>query len=129
MKKLTIALLVLLIALFLISADVKPPKTIRVEIVNRSGEDITVSLIGMGYDFSTGDFIGSWGIIRPGIHYFTVPGTIRTQLLTGQTLVTKLPEYIYEAHILRDLYIITVHYEQESTGRIVCLNNWVPIKY
>ena len=131
MKKLLVILVIVVCVFGLIAADAppKPPREVNLDIVNRSGEDVIVSLVGLGYDFKGREFVGHWGVVYPGFHYVTVPGTIKTMMPSGVTVVTRLPEYVKNLHVLKDLYIISVTYEREIDGYVVCLNNWTPVKY
>ena len=134
MKKVLILLLVIALMLPLIAADKPPkaPKVLRLALVNRAGEDVRVSLTGLGYDFKTREFIGGWGALKPQFYSVLVPGTIVTQLPTGATVVTRLRENTVYVDVLRDLYILNLQYNREivpegsNAASAICLNTWTP---
>jgi hypothetical protein len=134
MKKVIVLLLVIALMLPLIAADTppKPPKVLRLTIVNRAGEDVRVSLTGLGYDFRTGEFVGDWGIIGPQFYSTVAPGTITRVLPNKQTVVIKLKQHITYMDVLRDLYILNLQYNREivpegtSNAAVICLNTWTP---
>jgi len=130
MKKVIVLLLITVLMLPLIAADKppKPPKVLRLTVINRAGEDVRVSLTGLGYDFQTGEFVGDWGIIAPQFYSTLVPGT----LTVNKNLIIKLPEYIEYMDVLRDLYVLDLQYNREvvpegtNNAAVVCLNTWTP---
>ena len=134
MKRIIVLLLVIALMLPLIAADTppKPPKVLRLALVNRSGEDVRVSLTGLGYDFQTGEFIDGWGALRPQFYSVLVPGTITRDLPIYGTVVIKLSEHIEYADVLRDLYILSLQYNREivpagsNAASVICLNTYVP---
>jgi hypothetical protein len=136
MKRVIVVLLVIAM-LFLVAANKppKPPKIMDLEIVNRSGEEVRVSLTGLGYDFQKNEFVGGWGNIHPQFYYITVPGSIETELLNGTILTIKLPQYVKRVDVLRDLYVLDVQYAREivpqgsNAASVMCLNTWVPPAY
>ena len=132
MRKVIIVLLIVAM-LFLVAADKppKPPKVLRLTIVNRAGEDVRVSLTGLGYDFQTGEFIDGWGAISPQFYSTLVPGT----LTVNKNVILKLPEYIAYMDVLKDLYVLDLQYnrevvpEESNAASVICLNTWVPPAY
>ena len=129
MKRTIILLLVIALMLPLIAADTpRPPKVVRLTIVNRAGEDVRVSLTGLGYDFQTGEFISGWGALSPQFYSTLVPGT----MVVNKDVVIKLPEYIKHVDVLRDLYVLDLQYNREivpsgsNAASVICLNTWTP---
>lgn len=133
MRKVIIVLLIVAM-LFLVAADKppKPPKVLRLTIVNRAGEDVRVSLTGLGYDFQTGEFIGDWGVVAPQFYSTVAVGTIARVLPNKQTVTIKLDQHITYMDVLRDLYILNLQYDREvvpagsDAGAVICLNTWTP---
>jgi len=122
MKKLILLIMVLAV---LLTASVKPPRLVRLEVVNKAGEPVKIQLQGMGYDFDAEEFkwnVGSYQWLPyqdPPMNaegdYFDVP----------VTTVYTIP---------KDLYEIDVYYQQELDGIegepvVKCLSNWVPLEY
>ena len=133
MKRMLLVLLVIVFSFGIMAGKPpdppkKPPGIARVEIVNRSGEQITVSMSGMGWDFRTESYVQSWGLISPSSAYIVVPGTKTITLRNGGTYIVRLPEVIKHVDVFKDLYIITVSYAREADGTTICLNNWTPAK-
>lgn len=120
MKKI-IVVLVLMAMLFSIAA-VKPPRLVRLEVVNKSGEPVYVNLTGTGYDFKENAHIWSGG------KYWFLPYQDPPQDAEGDYMdVTAYGRYT----IPKDRYVITINYMQEMVGetRSNCLTNWVPDGY
>ena len=133
MKKVMLVLLIVVFSFGIVAGDKppympkKPPGTARVEIVNKSGEKIYVSLVGVGYDFRIKEFVTDWGGIPPSRAYVQIEGT-KTISVGGKTYVLRLPEVTKTVHVFKDLYAISVTYQQEADGEGVCMNNWTPQK-
>ena len=120
MKKI-ITSLILLAVLFLIAA-VKPPRLVRLEVVNKSGEPVYIELTGTGYDFKEKAHIWKGG------SYFWLPYQDPPVDALGDYLkVTAYGTYT----VPKDRYIINMWYHQEFYGEVRsdCLANWVPDDY
>lgn len=118
MKKVMLLVLVLMLA-FSQMATVKPPRIVRLEIVNKAGEPISIEMTGTGYDFKKNAYI--W----PGGAYWWLahqdppknPATMEYMDVPAYKMYT-LP---------KDRYIIVIHYQQEiEDNTVLCLMNWVP---
>jgi len=120
MKKL-IVILVLMAMLFSVAA-VKPPRLVRLEVVNKSGEPVYIELTGTGYDFKEKAHIWAGG------SYKWLPYQDPPMDALGNYLdVTAYGMYT----IPKDRYIINMYYHQELYGAVLtnCLANWVPDDY
>jgi hypothetical protein len=120
MKTKTLILFVL-VALVL-SAAVKPPRLVRLEVVNKSGEPVYIDLTGTGYDFKEQAYLWYGG------SYWWLPYQDPPQDALGNYLdVTAYGRYTVPI----DRYIINIHYHQELYGEVLsnCLANWVPDDY
>ena len=120
-KVIVLTVLMAMIGALLLTAAVKPPRLVRLEIVNKSGEPVYVELIGTGYDFKEKAHIWS------GNYYWLAhqdpPLDVKGKFLDAAGYGTYT--------ILRDRYIINMWYHQEFYGdvRSNCLANWVPDDY
>ena len=106
----------------LFSAMVKPPRLVRLEVVNKSGEPVYVTLTGTGYDFEKKVYLWHGG------SYWFLPYQDPPMDVLGNYM--NVPAYgMYT--VPKDRYIITINYEQEMVGdvRSNCLANWVPDDY
>ena len=119
MKKM-ISLMILLAVLFSIAA-VKPPRLVRLEIVNKSGEPVYIELTGTGYDFGEQAF--KWH----GGSYWWLPYQDPPMDAVGEYLnVTAYGMYTVPS----DLYQIKIWYQQEiDDTSFKCVTNWVPLQY
>ena len=124
MKKI-LSLVILLAVLFTTVAAVKPPRLVRLEVVNKSGEPVYVELTGTGYDFGEKEFKWYGGT------YWWLPYQDPPMDAVGDYLnVTAYGMYT----VPKDLYQIKVWYEQEMNGTegdpvVICETNWVPVEY
>ena len=124
MKKKILILFVMVAILFSIAA-VKPPRLVRLEVVNKSGEPVIVYLQGVGYDFDEGEFVWHGG------SYWRLPYQDPPMNAEGDFMNVPVTTYYT---IPKDLYEISVGYEQEmnwADGQpaTVCMSNWVPVDY
>ena len=123
MKKL-IVVLVLMAMLFSVAA-VKPPRLVRLEVVNKSGEPVIVYLQGVGYDFEEGEFKWHGGT------YWRLPYQDPPMNVEGEYMNVPVTSYYT---IPKDLYEISIGYQQEmdwakGQSAVVCKSNWVPVEY
>ena len=120
MKKI-ISLMILLAVLFTTVAAVKPPRLVRLEVVNKSGEPVYIELTGTGYDFGTETFKWHGGT------YWWLPYQNPPMDAVGDYLnVTAYGTYT----VPKDLYQIKVWYQQEMDNTFMkCETNWVPVQY
>ena len=120
MKKL-IVILVMMAMLFSIAA-VKPPRLVRLEVVNKSGEPVYITLQGTGYDFEKKAH--TWG---SGSYHWLSHQDPPMDAEGNYLDVTAYGMYT----IPKDRYIITLNYRQEMVGAIRsnCLTNWTPDDY
>jgi len=118
MKKLII--LILLVVLLSVAA-VKPPRLVRLEIVNKSGEPVYIELTGTGYDFKEMAYLWHGG------SYWYLPYQDPPMDALGDYLdVTAYGTYT----VPRDRYIIAISYAREKADwNVNCLANWVPDDY
>jgi len=120
--KMKILILFVLVAMVLSVAAVKPPRLVRLEVVNKSGEPVYIELTGTGYDFKEQAYI--WA----GSSYFWLPYQNPPQDALGDYLdVTAYGTYT----VPKDRYIINMYYHQELYGDVLtnCLANWTPDDY
>ncbi len=120
--KTKILILFVLVAMVLSIAAVKPPRLVRLEVVNKSGEPVYINLTGTGYDFAKKAHI--WG----GGAYWFLPYQDPPIDAEGNYMnVTAYGRYT----LPKDRYVITINYMQEMVGenRSNCLANWVPDDY
>lgn len=120
MKKL-IVVLVLMAMLFSVAA-VKPPRLVRLEVVNKSGEPVYIELTGTGYDFKEGAYLWHGGTYSWLAH----------QDPPMDALGNYLDVSAYSTYtLLKDRYIVNIYYHQELYGEVLssCLANWVPDDY
>lgn len=122
MKK--IILLVMVLAV-LLTASVKPPRLVRLEVVNKSGEPVGIDLQGVGYDFEAKEF--KW---HTGTHWW-LPYQDPPMNADGDFM--NIPTTRFYT-IPQDLYQIDIRYHQEGYGVngesvVVCKSNWVPVQY
>lgn len=135
MKKIVVLIVLILTASLLIGAKPperglkKHPKKVNLDIVNKSGEQVIVTLVGTGYDFQDGTFGNDWGPVRYGFYYVTVEGNYIVTLPTKETVEIPQAEVVRNLKVLKDLYVVSVTYETEFDGTLICLNNWTPQKY
>ena len=120
--KTKILILLIVVAMVLSIAAVKPPRLVRLEVVNKSGEPVYVNLTGTGYDFKENAYLWYGGT------YWFLPYQDPPQDAEGNYMdVTAYGQYT----IPKDRYVITINYMQEMVGEIRsnCLANWVPDDY
>lgn len=120
--KTKILILYALVALVLSAAAVKPPRIVRLEVVNKSGEPVYIELTGTGYDFKEKAYLWHGGT------YWWLPYQDPPQDARGNYL--DVPAY-GNYTVPKDRYIVSVWYHQEYYGnpRSDCLANWVPDDY
>jgi len=120
--KMKILIMFVVIAMILSIAAVKPPRLVRLEVVNKSGEPVYVNLTGTGYDFKEKAYLWHGG------SYWFLPYQNPPMDALGNWLdVTARGMYT----IPKDRYVVVVNYEQEMIGEVrsTCLTNWVPDDY
>ena len=120
--KTKILILFVMVAMILSIAAVKPPRLVRLEVVNKAGEPVYVNLTGTGYDFK--DKVYQWY----GGTYWFLPYQDPPKDAEGNWMdVVAYGTYT----VPKDRYVITVNYEQEMIGdvRSDCISNWVPDDY
>ena len=121
MKK-KILILFVVVAMLLSVAAVKPPRLVRLEVVNKSGEPVYVELTGTGYDFKDKAYL--W---HGGSYWWLGHQNPPVDALGNYLPVTAYGTYT----IPKDRYIINIYYEQELYGEILsnCIANYVPDDY
>jgi len=115
-----IILIAILVLLIFTMAVTKPPRLVRLEVVNRSGEPAAVQLQGLGYDFVDQEYAAFRGAFY-WLDYQSPPIAPNGEYIDVDISKTYT--------ILKDRYVIVVFYEQELKGGTVCLNNWTPEEY
>jgi len=117
--KMKILVLLIVVAMVLSIAAVKPPRLVRLEVVNKSGEPVYIELTGTGYDFQKKAHIWAGG------SYHWLPYQDPPQDADGNYMdVTAYGTYT----IPKDRYIVNMYYHQELYGEVLsnCLANWTP---
>ncbi len=122
-KQIVFLVIVAVIVTMLLSvAAVKPPRLVRLEVVNKSGEPVYIELTGTGYDFKDKVYLWHGGSL------WWLPYQDPPMDALGNYLdVTAYGRYT----VPKDRYIINMWYHQEYYGdvRSNCLANWTPDDY
>lgn len=114
-KVMLLVLIVMLVSAFLVAAG-PGLRIVRLEVVNKSGEPVSIELTGTGYDFKEKAYLWYGG------SYWWLPHQDPPKDALGQYLpVTAYGMYT----IPKDRYFITIYYKQEIDGDVaLCLANW-----
>jgi hypothetical protein len=105
--------------LMLFTMALSAPRLVRLEVVNRAGEPVTVQLQGLGYDFKEGEYNFQGAFYW--LHLNDPPLDAEGDWLDVETTT------LYT--VLKDRYAVDVFYpEKELVGSdsVTCLNNWTP---
>jgi hypothetical protein len=120
--KTKILILLIVVAMILSVAAVKPPRLVRLEVVNKSGEPVYIELTGTGYDFN--EMAHIWA---GGSYWWLAHQDPPVDALGDYLKVTAYGVYT----VPKDRYIINMYYHQELYGEVLsnCLANYVPDGY
>ena len=121
MKKVMLFMFVLVLVFSQI-ATVKPPRIVRLELINKAGEPTSLELTGTGYDFEESAYV--W---PGGTYWWLAHQDPPKNPATNEYM--NVPAY-KNYTLPKDRYIIAVHYKQEiDDSTVACLINWTPDGY
>jgi hypothetical protein len=114
-KVMLLVLTVMLVSAFLVAAG-PGLRIVRLEVVNKSGEPVSIELIGTGYDFKEQAYLWYGGV------YWWLAHQDPPKDVLGR----YLPVTAYKMYTVpTDRYFINIYYKQEIDGDVeVCLANW-----